>query len=132
MADNDGVIPGFRYDALRMVALRPWDVARRQLTVYLAENTDHDLQQGAISGLADIPKPEAAALLVAALHYLDPGHRDLALKGIVRTSDGAKHLLATIESQSLAASLVNDEVRKKLFAHDDPKIQERARRLFGK
>ena len=132
MADNDAVIPGFRYDALRMVALRPWDIARQQLTVYLAENANHDLQQGAISGLADIPNAEAAALLVAALRYLDPGQRDLALKGIVRTSDGAKHLLATIASQSLGASLVNDDLRKKLIDHDDPKIQEQARRLFGK
>jgi hypothetical protein len=132
MADDEGVSPGFRYDALRMAALLPGDVARRQLARYLAENIDRDLRQGAISGLADIPAPEAAALLVAALHYLDPPERDLALRGILRTSEGTKRLLAAIESQSLTAGILSDELREKLIAHNDAKIQEQARRLLGK
>lgn len=78
MCHDDKVIPGTRYDALRMAALLDWPTARKALEPYLAKEAHPELQQGAVSGLLDVDHPEARALLESSLPNLTPSNRKLA------------------------------------------------------
>lgn len=132
MAADKSVLSGFRYDAIRLMAMRPFGTIRSQLGAYLLDNTDLDVRQAAVSGLADIAHPDAAALLVAACRDLSPELRELALAGILRTTDGANRLLTSLESQELPIEIIGEEFRKKLLGHEDHSVQARARQLFAK
>jgi HEAT repeat protein len=82
MAENEKIPPGTRYDALRMIALQGWEKGGQQLLKYLAPGTNAELQMGAVSGLADIPTPEAEAALRSALKHLEGQNRALALEAL--------------------------------------------------
>ena len=57
MADNTAVPTGTRYDALRLLGVDSWDHRGAQLVKYLGKGVDAELQQGAVSALADMPAP---------------------------------------------------------------------------
>jgi putative heme-binding domain-containing protein len=82
MADHEPTPAGTRYDALRMVALSPWSAAQTPLQRYLQAGTNHELQQGAVSGLVDVPEPAAVGLLHAALDFLPQDLQELAVQGM--------------------------------------------------
>lgn len=83
MADDDTVRTGTRYDALRMIAMLPWEDSRTQLTKYLASES-RELQMGAISGLGDVRRVEAVELLKQALPQLEERNKRLAEEAIQR------------------------------------------------
>lgn len=91
MADDEQVIPGTRYDALRMVALANWPKARPVLLRYL-EHDNAELQQGAVSGLSDVQNDEAPQLLLENIDGLTDSNRALAVEALVR--DGARYSMA--------------------------------------
>src|SRR5687767_4948294 len=64
MCYDQSVPTGTRYDALRMIALQPWEKSGAKLTSYLAKGTHGELQMGAVSGLVDMKAPEATAALL--------------------------------------------------------------------
>ncbi len=82
MADDENVPTGTRYDALRMVAMRSWTQCKPQLLYYLQDGTNHELQMGAVSGLADVDDPQALEALRLALTYLKGTNRNLAEKAL--------------------------------------------------
>jgi putative membrane-bound dehydrogenase-like protein len=84
MADDIKVPMGTRYDALRMIALDDWNKCRPQLAKYLAKDAHPELQMGAVSGLADTERKEAATMLQESLEHLTPGNRKLAEEAIKR------------------------------------------------
>jgi hypothetical protein len=84
MADHEPTPQGTRYDALRMLALRPWEDAQEPLTRYLRPGTAHELQMGAVSGLLDVTAGEAAVHLHQALGHLPDDLRQVALDGLTR------------------------------------------------
>ncbi len=84
MVDRETTPQGTRYDALRMIALRPWEEARQQLSTYLQPGTPQELQQGSVSGLVDVPESAAALMLHGALSHLPPDLQSLAIEGLVR------------------------------------------------
>jgi hypothetical protein len=130
MADDERVRPGTRYDALRLVALDDWDAARPRLAKYLAKTAHPELQQGAVSGLADVNRPEAAALLLKALPDLTAGNRTLAVAGLLRTPERATALLAAIESGAARAEWLSAAHKATLRAHPDEAVRARAARLL--
>ncbi|MBX9622486.1 MAG: c-type cytochrome [Gemmataceae bacterium] len=132
MADDDKVPHGTRYDALRMAALDDWEKARPRLAKYLAKDAHPELQQGAVSGLGDIDRPEAATALVKALPDLTPENRTLAVGGLVRTSARAGMLIGAIEAGTGKLDWVNSEQRATLLTDQDPAVRARAAKLFGK
>src|SRR5262249_41327006 len=85
MADDEKVPTGTRYDALRIVALDSWKAALPRLTKYLAKSAHAELQQGAVSGLSDVERPEVGELLAKALPDLTTGNRALAITALLRT-----------------------------------------------
>lgn len=89
MADDESVPTGTRYDALRMIAMQPWEKSGDRLTKYLKKGTNAELQMGAVSGLADMKSSNASAALRGALHDLGPANRDLAQAGLKRLGPGS-------------------------------------------
>lgn len=100
MADNVKIKEGTRYDALRIIAMQPWESCGAQLKNYLKPGTSEELQAGAISGALDVP--EAAAFDAVLTHVMTypAANRDLALDGALRTRLGQKAvLLALLKGQ---------------------------------
>jgi putative membrane-bound dehydrogenase-like protein len=84
MAEDARVPNGTRYDALRIVAMEPWEKRGHQLSAYLKKGTDVELQMGAVSGLVDMKTPQATAALLAAMKDLEPSNRELAQSGLAQ------------------------------------------------
>jgi hypothetical protein len=96
MADDVKIKEGTRYDALRIIAMQPWDICGPQLKSYLKPGTSEELQAGAISGSLDVPDLAAFdAVLTHVLTY-PPANRDLALDGALRTKLGQKAVLLAL------------------------------------
>ncbi len=130
LADDESANPGYRYDALRMVAMCPWEVAESRLLRYLPADAHSELRLGAVSGLADVPQPAASAKLVAVLGELNALQQKTALQGLVRGTDGAKQLLEAIAAGKLAKDIVSGDVREKLVNNKDDAIKSQAQKLL--
>ncbi|VTR95429.1 membrane-bound dehydrogenase : Uncharacterized protein OS=Planctomyces maris DSM 8797 GN=PM8797T_16413 PE=4 SV=1: Ceramidase_alk: Cytochrom_C [Gemmata massiliana] len=131
MADDEKVPTGSRYDALRVVALDEWKAAEPRLSKYLAKSAHAELQQGAVSGLVDVDRAEATALLVRALPNLTAGNRKLAIAGLLRTPARATALLDAIEKGTAKPEWVEKEHRAVLLEHPDQAIRTRAAKLVS-
>jgi hypothetical protein len=131
MADDEKVPHGTRYDALRMVALDDWKLARPRLEKYLEKSAHAELQMGSVSGLVDVEHAEAAALLVKALPELTPGNRNLAVAGLLRTPERITALLDAVEKGTAKAEWVGKDHRETLRKHPDAAIRSRAMKLLG-
>jgi putative membrane-bound dehydrogenase-like protein len=132
MADDPKVKTGTRYDALRMVALTPWESAGPQLVKYLAKSTHPELQMGAVSGLADVERPEAAALLLKALPDLTADNRKLALTGLLRTADRSSALLDGLEQGMVKPDWLTPDHRTGLLKNPDESVRTRASRVLAR
>ncbi|MBL8890245.1 MAG: HEAT repeat domain-containing protein [Planctomycetaceae bacterium] len=112
MVEQESVPQGTRYDALRMIALRPWDDCQRQLRYYLQVEIPHELQQGSVSGLADVPHLEAAFALQSALDYLPVDLKNLAINSLVqRVSEDS------LRSKLKRGDVLIDDLHPLLQAH---------------
>ncbi|HMP16809.1 MAG TPA: hypothetical protein PKD72_07295, partial [Gemmatales bacterium] len=98
MADNEKVQTGTRYDALRIIALDSPELAIPGLTKYLPAGGNEEMQMGAVSGLVDIPVEEAARLLVKYLTHLKGENLELALIGLMRSSERFSLVLDAIQA----------------------------------
>lgn len=131
MADDDQVRSGTRYDALRMIAISPWENHGAQLIGYLSDS-DAELQMGAVSGLSDMPAAEAGRAILAALPDLKPKNRDLALDALLRTVPRVRRLLAAIREGDVNQEWLGDIRIQRLRQHEDPKIRREAAELLTK
>ncbi len=130
MADDVKVPTGTRYDALRIIALDDWQKCHPSLEKHLAKDAHAELQMGAVSGLADIDRPETAKLLLQHLSDLGAGNRKLALDALVKTDARAAALLDMLEQGRIAASSLAKEHRDLLVRSKNATTQARARKLF--
>ncbi len=129
MADDKNVRAGTRYDALRMVALMDEDVAIPHLLRYLTRDADHQLQMGAVSGLADIPSTAVITPLAQSLSWLKGRSRFLAIEGLLRTDARAAALAKLMENGTLKLDATE---RQALTDHSVKHIHERALGLLTK
>ena len=114
MADDAGVRNGTRYDALRMIALLPFDRVGAQLTRYLSRDVDAELQMGAIGGLSDLPDPRATEALVQHMPHYTDRNRGLAIAALLKTDTGRARLKAAIAAGTVQDAWLTPEQRAKL------------------
>jgi putative heme-binding domain-containing protein len=126
MADDEKVPTGTRYDGLRMIALGSWDLRGKQLEKYLAPGAHEELQMGAVSGAADMPAPQAAQALVAALPHLTRRNRELALEGLLRSPERCLTLLDAIADKRIDRQMLDDARRQRLLEHAEATVRRRA------
>ena len=127
MADDDTVPTGTRYDALRMVAMLGWDRAAARLERYAAEESDAELQMGAVSGACDIPDSRATALLIGVIAHAPPANRDLALDGLLRSDERCLALLAAVQDGRVSRDLLGDARIARLRGHESASIRAAAK-----
>ena len=131
MTDDVSVRNGTRYDAMRMIALCTWAESGEQLVRYLARGVENELQQGAISGLSDMPAAEAGRQVLLNLSHYSPRNQSLAIEAMLRTLPRIERLLTAMESGDVATSLLSDEQVDRIRLHEDQKVNSRAAKLFG-
>jgi hypothetical protein len=114
MADDPAVRNGTRYDALRMLAVLPFDRAGARLTRYLSRDVDPELQMGAIGGLSDLHDPRAAEALVEHMPQYTERNRGLAIAALLKTEAGRARLKAAIAAGRVQDAWLTPEQRAKL------------------
>lgn len=114
MADDPKVRNGTRYDALRMIAVLPWDRVGAQLTRYLSRDVDPELQMGAIGGLSDLDDARAADALVRHFPQYTERNRGLAINALLKTDVGRATLKGGLASGVVQEAWLTPEQRQKL------------------
>jgi hypothetical protein len=114
MADDAKVRNGTRYDALRMIAVLPWDRVGAQLTRYLSKDVDPELQMGAIGGLSDLEDGRAADAIVRHFPQYTERNRGLAINALLKTDTGRSKLKAALASGVVQEAWLTPEQRQKL------------------
>jgi putative membrane-bound dehydrogenase-like protein len=132
MADDEKVNSGTRYDALRIVACRDFKDARGQLTGYLNQPDNRDLQQGAVSGLADCPHEDAAVALAKATPKLHKDLQGFAIAGLIRVDGETNYLLSAIKNSKIRVDAIPSSVTSPLLAHPNEAIRLQAEKLLGR
>jgi putative membrane-bound dehydrogenase-like protein len=130
MADNKKTPTGTRYDALRIIPLDDWNLRGSQLKKYLAKGTHDELQMGAISGLSDVDRPEAAQWLLENLGHFSMENRQIAVSALLRTDERAGALIEALEKMRVAPTALSDAQRKALRELKNEKLRARALRLL--
>ena len=114
MADDAKVRNGTRYDALRMLAVLPWDRAGARLVRYLSKDVDPELQMGAIGGLTDLQDDRAADALLQHVPQYTERNRGLAITALLKTDARRAKLKAAITSGIVQEAWLTPEQRQKL------------------
>ncbi|MCC6491582.1 MAG: neutral/alkaline non-lysosomal ceramidase N-terminal domain-containing protein [Pirellulales bacterium] len=114
MADDPAVRTGTRYDALRIVGVDDFDRRGEQLLRYLGSHVHEELQMGAVSALADVDSPQAAAMLIDNYQHLHKENRNLAIEGLLRDARGAVALRDAIDAGKVPPRDLDEQQRSKL------------------
>ena len=131
MAEDERILTGTRYDALRMIALDDWKLRGEQLSKYLKKGVDDELQMGAVSGLSDVETFDVAPILLPSIGYLNDENRGLALEALLRTNERRIALLDAIAHGQIPTTQLSTSQRKSLVESNDRGVRERALRIFG-
>jgi hypothetical protein len=130
MADDEKVPTGTRYDALRMLGLGTWQKHGVRLAKYLGPDVHAELQMGAVSGLADMPVPEAGRALLAGLRHCTPANRKLALDALLRDPTRVALLLEAVEKKEVTREALGQERVQRLLRHDSAVLRTWARHVL--
>lgn len=130
MVDNEKTPTGTHYDALRMIALARWDKSQPVLAKYLAKGVHAELHMGAVSGLADIDRPEIAPMLLGAWPHLSASNRALAIDALLRTNARVGNLLHAIAAGKVMPTQLSTSQVERLREIGDEALRRRARELL--
>lgn len=114
MADDPDVRAGTRYDALRMLAVLPWERVGPQLVRYLSADVDPELQMGAIGGLSDLQDPRAARAIVDHGDQYTEANRRHAIDALLRTEERKALLRVAMEMGEIPEAWLSAEQRGRL------------------
>ena len=130
MADNEKVRGGTRYDALRVLGTETWEHRGAQLAKYLEKGINAELQQGAVSGLADVKSKEVALSLIGAFKNLTSHNRKFALDALWRDDSRIAVLLDALGDGRIEVAALSTEQVKRLKNLPDEKLRGRAEQLL--
>ncbi|SIN82553.1 hypothetical protein SAMN05444166_1126 [Singulisphaera sp. GP187] len=131
MADDDKIKTGTRYDALRMLGVEPWDRSGAQLFRYLVKGVHPELQQGGVSGLADVPTPCAGPALLSGMNHYSPHVQNFALDALLRDEGRVSALLDAVAEGRLAKSKLGAKRIATLVNYPQEDLKRRAVELLG-
>jgi putative membrane-bound dehydrogenase-like protein len=132
MAENAGVKTGTRYDALRIVGVDTWERRSTQLEKYLAKDANAELQQGAVSGLADMKSKNVGPTLIKDLENLSDRNRAFALDALLRDDSRIAPLLDAVDQKKITRSTLGVERVGKLETASNKKLRARAQKTFAR
>lgn len=131
MADDAGVPHGTRYDALRMIAMLPWQDVRSVFERYMMKGVHDELQMGAVSGLSDVIEADISDLLINSFSHLSAHNQKLALQAMVRTPDRCQKLLSAIESSVIPVAVKQNEHVQSMLEHENHEVRLMAVRVLA-
>ncbi|WP_406699918.1 hypothetical protein V5E97_13825 [Singulisphaera sp. Ch08] len=131
MADDEKVKTGTRYDALRMLGVEPWDRYGAQLFRYLVKGVHPELQQGGVSGLADLPTPCAGPALLSGMNHYTPHVQNFALDALLRDEGRISALLDAVAEGRLDKSKLGAKRIETLLNYPQEGLKRRAVELLG-
>ena len=114
MAEDVRIREGTRYDAMRIIAMQPWEVCGPQLSGYLKKGVSEELQAGAISGSLDVPDAAAFEAVIRGVPDYPVSNRDLALDGAMRTRLGRKAVLLGLLNGQVTPEMLGPQRLKQL------------------
>ena len=130
MAEDTKVPTGTRYDALRMLGVEPWQKRGQLLAKFLSAGTDDELQMGAVSGLTDVPGPEASHALLTAVPHLRGTNRELALDALLRGEERVELLLQALKDGRVRVAELGDTRLARLRELPDQVQRQQATQLL--
>ncbi|MFO0978468.1 MAG: neutral/alkaline non-lysosomal ceramidase N-terminal domain-containing protein [Planctomycetaceae bacterium] len=128
MLEDDKVPAGTRYDALRMVAMLEWEKCRSPLEKYL-NDSNSELQMGAVSGLGDVPESEAAKMLILSSDKLTGQNLKLTQAALLRTDERTLMWLRAIAAKEVQPP-GDPEIRKAISESPNAEIRELAKSIW--
>jgi hypothetical protein len=132
MADNEAVDNPYRYDALRMIAMKSWEEASDQLVKYLSREYDSELQMGAISGLSDMRAPRVADVLIDHFdQYTTERNRNLTLDALMRTPGRMKTVLDAVARGDIPSEALGEKRTALLKNTSNAEIRARAAEVLS-
>lgn len=131
MADDEKIKTGTRYDALRMLGVESWDRCGAQLFRYLVKGVHPELQQGAVSGLADVPSPCVAPALLSGMNHYTAHVQNFALDALLRDEGRVSALLDAVAEGRLDKSKLGAKRLETLRNHSQDALKQRAVELLG-
>src|SRR5262249_6243993 len=108
-----------------------WEKRGEQLSRYLKRGVHAELQQGAISGLADVRSPKVGPALLSGLAHYSPGNRNFALDALLRDDSRVAALLDAVEKKQVKPADLAEAGVKRLLNLGNPELRGRARRLLS-
>ncbi|HWB02013.1 MAG TPA: neutral/alkaline non-lysosomal ceramidase N-terminal domain-containing protein [Verrucomicrobiales bacterium] len=130
MSADEKVPHGTRYDALRMIPFLGWEKSKAQFTATLEKGVNAELQQGAVSGLADLNHPEAAGLLIKAFPVLNTGNKNFALDALLRSPERIDVLLDAAAAGKITRADLGEKRIATLTSLEDAARRDKARKLL--
>jgi hypothetical protein len=116
--------------ALRILALDEPERALKRLAPFLREGVSDELQQSAVSALADVQAPETARTLLVAFPHLSTDCRELAIEALLRTPARIDELLSALQQGTIAPEDLDGWHVEALLGHPDEALRQRARKLL--
>jgi putative heme-binding domain-containing protein len=129
LAENGDLDAVWRHDALHVLAQLPQSTAL--LTPFLERDREHAIRTAAITALARQPGTEHWQPLLDRFASDTPAARRAILDGLLSNVDRTKLLLDAIEADKIKPSELDLQQAKRLTAHRDAAIKERAAKLFA-
>jgi len=115
MGQDPTIRTGTRYDAIRMVALRPVEESIPWIQSFLKSKTDDELQMAAVSALSDIQSNRIVEPLLRSLGTLSEENRKLAIGALRRTPVRAQAHQVFRETDRQQRDLQNQSIEEELF-----------------
>lgn len=120
-----------RAEAIQLLGLGPADGALETLPELLDARQPSDIQLAALRALSGINDPRVGTAILAHWQALSPTVRREAVESLFARTDRILALIDAIEAKRVASSDIDPARRASLLSHQNARLRERARTLFG-
>jgi putative heme-binding domain-containing protein len=133
LASREGALPDQRLSAIELLGQGEWPVAGATLLRLLEPQQQNAIQMAAVRALGQVRDPAAAASLVAPARWLayTPQVRDAVLATLISEDRLVSVLLDAVARRDIGASALGAARWRRLTAHRNPAIRQRAETLFA-
>ncbi|HUY93466.1 MAG TPA: PVC-type heme-binding CxxCH protein [Pirellulales bacterium] len=131
IAGDDRAEPADRQQALQLLGYAEFSVARPVLVALLDSRQPQAVQIAAIRTLSSFRDKDVAAILLEPYRGYTPDVRNEAVEALLARPERLEPLFDAIESRLAGISQIPQTRRTLLMQHADPKIRERALKLFS-
>lgn len=120
-----------RVRALRRLSVGSFDLTQDVASQLIDYRQPAEVQDAALSALTAFDKPEIAGMILETWDGLGPQLRAEALEALFSRRAWLESLLGALENQDLPIRDVPSPRAKLLLEHSDPRIRQRAEKLFA-